>query len=85
MQIGIKGGLIMLLLYKGIVFDDYNIDENGNIWSQICADCLKKFKGIEHEVDEFGSGICGVRGCTNDSIHYIDFDSQNVSLFDDDE
>ena len=33
--------------------------------------------------------ICGVRGCTNDEensdIHYIDFDSQNVSLFEDDD
>ena len=81
----------MLLLYKGIVFDDYNTDENGNIWSQICAECAKKFKGIENELDDFGSGICGVRGCTNGSensemeIRYIDFDSQNVSLFKDDD
>jgi len=61
--------------YKGIIFDDYVKDEHG-VWSQICPACLKKYgeKLASVGVDNFGDGICGVKGCNSDEqTVYIDF------------
>ena len=76
------------LIYNGIVFDDFVLwnewdgydDQFG--WSQICDNCIsthqigvvtlpnKKKMDI---LDDAGSGICGVKGCDNESDNYIDF------------
>jgi len=63
---------------EAIQFDDVVTDSDGLQWSQICGDCIK-----EHEPEDInlaniakeGSGICGVKGCSNDndSVVYIDF------------
>jgi hypothetical protein len=53
-------------------FDDAERDENGNIWSQICSSCAKKYYSQSLNLDESGSGICGVQGCENQADYYID-------------
>lgn len=54
-------------------FDDITKDGNGQEWSQICSKCVTK-KGIkESTLDDAGSGICGIKGCSNESDYYIDF------------
>jgi hypothetical protein len=70
-----------VLEYKEIVFDDFEQDENGNYWAEICQECAQKYQEkIATEIDDGGTarGICGVAGCCNDGndapLHfYIDF------------
>lgn len=66
--------------YKGIIFDDVEVDEDGHYWSQICSDCIKKFNISKHLLDDHGHGICGVKGCKSEILNddeietvYIDF------------
>lgn len=63
------------VVYTGVTFDDYTVDEHGT-WSQICNDCvIKESANIRYVDTDFhtGHGICGVKGCNNESDHYIDF------------
>lgn len=64
------------LEYRGVKFDDYTINEDKTVWSQICNECcVKESHNIRYVDLDFhsGHGICGVKGCSNESDHYIDF------------
>lgn len=67
------------LTVNGIVFDDF-VNSNEGVWSQICDSCVKKYDLHECQLDQFGSGICGVQGCSNDSDHYIDFGMKDAEV-----
>ena len=70
--------------HNGIEFDDVvqnpqdwvDNDGCGEMWSQICGECQDKYSDkVVGLLDDYGSGICGVKGCGNedDSVVYIDF------------
>lgn len=61
-----------MLKYKGIVFDDYTSDEYGT-WSQVCAECIKKYSIPKELLYDSGEMFCGVKGCWNRADNYIDF------------
>ena len=67
---------------QGIELDDYEINTDRDLshgWTQICLDCESKFS--QHGIDyNSGHGICGVKSCNNHSIHYLDFDKDEVAL-----
>lgn len=78
-----------LLLYKGIVFDDFVVDTEG-VWAKICNTCKEKYSGLDAEI-EFDSdeyGYCGVQGCEHQGtdedeitkIYYIDFRKDEVKF-----
>lgn len=58
--------------YQGISFDDV-VEDEYSLWSQVCPECARKFNFPERMLDDAGSGICGVKGCSNESDYYIDF------------
>lgn len=69
--------------YKGILFDDWSIDDESHVWAEICECCVNKYKAlILNELDDGSAiGICSVEGCrvsgleSDDTYHYyIDFD-----------
>lgn len=83
------------ICYKGIVFDDFQIDnEYHSVWVYICEECAKAFseKGLlsEKEID-YGSpnwGTCSVEGCQNSGeeldsmdVYYADFDINDVEFY----
>lgn len=66
--------------YKGILFDDFTVDENGGVWAEICQCCSEKYGDlISGELDDGAIGMCSVAGCDvsgqeSDGPHYyIDF------------
>lgn len=59
--------------FKGIKFDDYVTDEDGDGWSQMCRECVVKHQIDEKYLNDASNGICGVEGCNNESDYYIDF------------
>ena len=60
------------LIYNGIVFDDFVVGDYG-LWSQICDSCISTHQIGVAILDDAGSGICGVKGCGEESDNYIDF------------
>ncbi len=77
------------LKYKGIIFDCYEQDEDGHYWSEICADCVEKYRDlIIDDIDDGGvaCGACGVKGCdkvgdSNEEMHhYIDFKEEFIEF-----
>lgn len=65
------------LEYKGVVFDDFNL-EDGNLqngWACICKECAEKH-GFQSEVSDGcpSESPCSVWGCQNEADHYIDFE-----------
>jgi hypothetical protein len=65
--------------YKEMVFNDVVKDDNGHRWSQMCKKCVEKFNIKNTELDECGSGICGIEGCNNQSDFYIDFNDNIIT------
>lgn len=68
--------------YKGVVFDEWTIDEEtGGIWGQVCKCCTDKFGDLlKDELDENGGvGACSVKDCgvvgldSDTEMFYIDF------------
>lgn len=61
--------------YKEIIFDDATLKESEelNDWSQVCEECKDGHNISIDVLDRTGSGICGIEGCSNESIYYIDF------------
>lgn len=69
--------------YKGIIFDDWNVDgETQGVWAEICQCCAEKYGDlIAGELDDAGAiGTCSVDGCDvngleteNEHHYYIDF------------
>lgn len=77
------------LVYKGIVFDDYAVDEYGNVWAEMCESCAKKFEHlVSAELDDglAAMGYCSVEGCevhgmmTNRPHYYIDFKNEYIEF-----
>jgi hypothetical protein len=64
----------MSYLYKGVLFDDWEEEEEG-CWSQICSECLKKHPKLKATTSECGGPglMCAVAGCDNEAGYYIDF------------
>jgi hypothetical protein len=60
------------LIYNGIVFEDFVVGDYG-LWSQICDSCISEHQIDGAFLDDVGSGLCGVKGCDNESDNYIDF------------
>lgn len=83
-----------LLLYKGIIFDNWTIDtdEDGNVfyWSEMCGKHAEQHKEfLENELSEGGCGACSVCGCTkigadeiDEKWYYIDFKTEDVIIRD---
>lgn len=78
-----------VLLYKGIRFDDYERNEDGTFWAEMCHGHAVEFSDkIANELDEgcTARGICSVCGCDRsgdgeDGLHYyIDFDPAYVEF-----
>lgn len=70
---------------KQIVFDDYvdNTFEYNSYWVGMCSHCHNKYKGVlGNRVDDCGSGVCSVKGCSNEADYYIDFDMNEVAFTD---
>ena len=53
-----------------LIFDDIVTDPNGHRWTQVCE---KHSKMTDENLDDCGSGICGVEGCDVESDYYLDF------------
>lgn len=81
-------GKFKVLVYKGIVFDDYAQDEDGAYWAEICPECVEKYGDLVGDVIDDGGtarGCCSVKGCYNsgeeEKLHfYIDFKPEFVSF-----
>lgn len=77
------------LNYKGLVFDDFAQDDDGNIWAEICQNCVKKHRHLISDVIDDGgtaSACCSVEGCFNNGYnsekhYYIDFNLKFVTFF----
>ena len=59
--------------HKEIDFDDFVIEQNGT-WSQVCDSCIENHFDSDF-LDELpiANLICGVKSCSNEASHYIDF------------
>ena len=61
------------------MFDDYTEKDMSEFahrfryWTQVCKDCKKKLQLNRSGVAPNGSGICGVKGCSNEADYYYDF------------
>jgi hypothetical protein len=67
--------------FNGITFDDFVVDKEGGVWSQVCDKCANKYEiDAEKYLDTIGSGICGVKGCNNDGDSYIDWTVNDVTI-----
>lgn len=78
-----------LLCYKGIVFDDYEQNDDKTFWAEICEECANKyFDKIKNDIDDGGTaqGCCSVCGCENNGEdletkhYYIDFTPKYVEF-----
>jgi hypothetical protein len=62
---------------KEEVFDDIttDTDEDALQWSQVCESCAKKEEvlAVGKISSDSGEETCGVEGCQNTSVSYIDF------------
>lgn len=69
----------MKTIKLGITFDDFTAGDEGE-WSQVCNGCVEKFSIPKEVLDEnVGSGTCGIEGCWNESVHYIDFPNEELA------
>jgi hypothetical protein len=66
--------------FNGIKFDDFVVDADGGVWSQVCNGCVDNHKIDEKHLSDEGSGICGVNGCDNESDKYIDWTVNEVTV-----
>lgn len=78
-----------VLVYKGIVFDEYTQNEDGTYWAEICQKCVEKHWDLVSDVIDDGvtaRGCCSIKGCFNDGDaeekmhYYIDFKPEFVSF-----
>ena len=65
------------IIYKhgNLILDDYEINEfnEGNdYWTQLCDEHAGKVTE-KMQLDDCGSGVCGVKDCWKASDHYLDF------------
>ncbi len=55
-----------------IDFDDIVTEEDGSRWTQICSEHKDLVANDGGRLSDCGSGICGVKGCINESDYYYD-------------
>ena len=66
---------------KRIVFDDFCDERDQDycgVWTGMCRECASKYMDILvddtcNRLDDCGSGICSVEGCSNEADYYVDF------------
>lgn len=63
---------------KGITihFDDYEVEEDGATWSQICSYCRERYSSVlenRARIDGGAMGTCGIYGCNSEADDYVDF------------
>jgi len=59
--------------FQEVIFDDFVV-EYFNVWSFICQHCTDVYDFDPSLLDlDAATGMCGVRGCSNQAVHYIDF------------
>lgn len=64
-----------------VVFDDFVAEEDG-CWAEICPACLERYKQLlAGRTDDGAMGICSVKGCQNDAEYYVDFEMDEVRVF----
>lgn len=57
--------------------DDVSMHFDTSHWTQVCDSCATKHKLLDSYLDiGSGHGICGVKGCNNQSDHYYDFNAK---------
>jgi len=64
----------------GTVIDDWVENSDPELsygWSQICDKHVKEFPECMIDFGS-GSGICGVKGCNREAVHYMDFDFEDI-------
>jgi len=74
--------------FQGVVFDDFvseGIESSTKsfpaTWSYVCQHCVDV-----HAFDnsllskDCAEGMCGVQGCSNEAVHYIDFPSRTFAV-----
>jgi len=75
--------------YKGILFDEWTIDEEtGGIYGEMCECCAEKYKDIlSEELSDGGMGACSVKGCDvvgmdadTNSHYYVDFKPELIRV-----
>ncbi len=66
--------------FNGIKFDDFVVDKEGGVWSQVCISCFQKMEVNSARTDNSGSGICGVKGCSDESDTYVDWAANEVTI-----
>ena len=62
----------MKIKWKNVIFDDFTEDEEGFVWSQLCKTCNERHTFDDNMVTDGGQGICGIKGCENESDYYVD-------------
>lgn len=69
---------------KQVVFDDFcdDTEEYGTYWAEMCECCHGKYKSIlgKRCKDDGAGGVCSVKGCENDALYYVDFDTSEVEI-----
>lgn len=77
-----------IIKYKGICFDDFEQNDDGTHWAEICRECVEKYWELVNDVIDDGGtarGCCSVKGCYNsgnaeENHYYIDFKTELVSF-----
>lgn len=70
------------LIFKSIEFDDFVVESDGSIWSQICDRCALSNEIEDKFLVSVGSGICGVKTCIREADLYIDWSISDVEIID---
>ncbi len=55
---------------KVLLFDDYHIEDDGNVWAYVCDECKNKYRLKDCEPNSLDT-FCGLANCYNISGNYI--------------
>ncbi len=66
--------LFQLSKDTGIVFDDYEQNEDASFWAYMCEECRQKYEVPERYLDDCSADgpVCSVHGCNKPNKYYID-------------
>ena len=68
------------LVWKGIVFDDYTLDEYGHYWAEVSEESVIDLKINRILLDEGAMGICSIEGHEEEADYYIDFPINEITM-----
>lgn len=78
----VDGEIYPNMIIGDVMFDDVVNEVGGDesYWSRICESCVSKLptSSWEYSLDDTGQGICGVKGCMNESEYYIDIEKDEI-------